>query len=227
MAGQPHTPTAIAAHAEGQEVNAELAMHLVRMIRPTRWSGDRERLALFVSALGRMLQAQPALRAMMTDAEYEEFAECQRRPTDGCCWPPRPTPQQPTAIVRLPLPAQTCCERLVQQAICEHPAALGPLCAPHTISLLQTEAQMGEGRVDLTFVAGGLLYVVELKAQRADHRVVGQIEKYGRAAGRRLHYGLYDDLRLWVIAPEFTADARVALGERGVRMAHLAAAVVC
>jgi len=83
------------------------------------------------------------------------------------------------------------------------------------------EAQAGEGRVDISFQSGRTVHAIELKIKKADHKVVGQIQKYMRHIGSRVHYNLFDHVAGWVVAPDFDPDAARELSEIGVRMVRM------
>jgi len=79
------------------------------------------------------------------------------------------------------------------------------------------EANSKYGRADIRVEGKKICHIIELKLNDADHKIVGQIMKYARAAGSKLHYGLYEDINMITVAKDYTESTLLDLKIIGVK----------
>jgi hypothetical protein len=80
------------------------------------------------------------------------------------------------------------------------------------------EAESRYGRADIRVEGKSICHIIELKLDEADHKIVGQVMKYARAAGSRLHYGLYEDINMITVAKSYTESAILDLRAIGAKI---------
>ena len=83
---------------------------------------------------------------------------------------------------------------------------------------ISSETNVKYGRVDIKAQGEKICHVIELKLKEADHKIVGQVMKYMRAAGSKLHYELYEDIQGITVAESYSESATLDLKSMGVKM---------
>jgi len=73
------------------------------------------------------------------------------------------------------------------------------------------------GRVDMVYKGNDTLYVVEVKKDRGEHDLIGQILKYDLYNKMRLHYGLYDRVVSATICHSYQEQVCEELKSYGIR----------
>lgn len=182
------------------------------------WLGDRKNLELYAGLLKSIVSQQPRAMEVIPEADRDRFLyvfDCFTNNIDPVPW--KQGPREPVRTVKVPEPLNEAhLQRMIAfdgllPAVCGHPDPV----------YIQLEASAGDGKVDISFLAGRTVHAVELKVSKADHRVVGQIQKYMRALGGQVHYNVYDNVAGWVVAPEFDPETARELSEIGVSMVRL------
>jgi len=195
--------------------------HLAKMVGCHLWTGNREKLEMCTGLLRSITTQQPKAMEVIPEADRDRFlyvVDCFVNGINPVPW--RPGPRDPVRTLRIDEYPED--EAALQRIIAYDDKKLVTICdllEPPTC--VRTEAQAGEGRVDITFQAGRTVHAIELKVKKADHRVVGQIQKYMRHIGSIVHYNLFDHVVGWVVAPDFDPDAARELSEIGVQMVKL------
>lgn len=195
--------------------------HLAKMVGCHLWTGNREQLQMYTSLLRSIVSQQPKAMEVIPEVDRERFlyvVDCFVNKINPVPW--RPGPREPVRTIRMEeVPAD---ESALQKAIAFDDKKLVTICnLLEEPTRVMIEAEAGEGRVDICFQSGRTIHAIELKMRKADHRVVGQIQKYMRHIGSKVHYNLYDHVAGWVVAPDFDPDAAKELSEIGVRMVRL------
>jgi hypothetical protein len=195
--------------------------HLAKMVSCHLWTGNREQLEMYTGLLRSIVTQQPKALEIIPEVDRERFlyvVDCFTNNINPTPW--KPGPREPVRSVKVDILPDD--EAALQKLIAFDNEKLVTICDlieyPTYVSM---EAQAGEGRVDISFMAGRTVHAVELKMKKADHRVVGQIQKYMRHIGSKVHYNLYDHVAGWVVSPDFDPDAARELSEIGVRMVRL------
>lgn len=83
--------------------------------------------------------------------------------------------------------------------------------------IVSSEMKVRYGRADIMARGPKTCHVIELKLKEADHRIVGQIMKYMRSVGGKLHYGLYEQINGITLAQGYTENALIDLKTIGVK----------
>lgn len=194
--------------------------HLAKMVSTYLWLGDRNGLEMYVGLLRSIVTQQPKAMEVIPKTDRDRFlyvVDCFTNGIQPIPW--KPGPRDPVKTLRLEKKPES--EADLQKTIAFDQDKLVTICDHLEPRYVQLEATAGDGRVDISFLAGRTAHAVELKITRADHRVVGQIQKYMRALGSQIHYNIYDHVSGWVVAPDFEADAALELSDIGVGMIRL------
>ena len=83
--------------------------------------------------------------------------------------------------------------------------------------IITCEKNLKYGRADLVARGDKTCYAIELKLKEANHKIVGQIMKYMRSIGGKIHYGLYEDVQGITIAKGYSENALLDLKTLGVK----------
>lgn len=83
--------------------------------------------------------------------------------------------------------------------------------------VISSEVNMKLGRADIKAQGEKICHVIELKLNEASHKIVGQIMKYMRSVGSKLHYGLYEDVKGITVAKSYSESALLDLQMMGIR----------
>lgn len=176
---------------------------------------------MYTGLLHSIVTQQPKALEVIGEVDRERFTyvvDCFKNRINPVPW--KPGPRDPVRSVKIDTsPAD---EAALQKLIAFDHTKLVAICDLKEEPVgVMIEAQAGDGRVDISFQSGRTAHAVELKNKKADHAVVGQIQKYMRHIGSKVHFNLYDHVAGWVVAPDFDPDAARELSEIGVRMVRL------
>ncbi len=80
------------------------------------------------------------------------------------------------------------------------------------------ELNVKYGRIDIQARGEKICHVIEIKLKLADHKIVGQMMKYARSAGSKLHYGLYDEINLITVAEDYDNSTILDLKAIGTKI---------
>ena len=69
--------------------------------------------------------------------------------------------------------------------------------------IISNEVNTKNGRIDIKAQGKEFCHIIELKLKNADHKIVGQLMKYARIAGSKLHQGLYEEINLISVAESY------------------------
>ena len=69
--------------------------------------------------------------------------------------------------------------------------------------LIDNQVQTNYGKVDILAQDDRTLYIIELKKDIADHKIIGQLIKYSNHFQKRLIYNLYDHVKVITIAGDY------------------------
>lgn len=109
-------------------------------------------------------------------------------------------------------------EKQMTAKMIANPEPLKKLLGFETIVDKTTEMIMAEfGKCDLVIRTDSELYVIEVKDETADHKVVGQIMKYINGGILLMKSSAYQWVNGVVVAPGYTSDALVALRSINVK----------
>lgn len=195
--------------------------HLAKMVGSYLWLGDQHQLRFYHGLLKSIITQQPRAMEVISIPDRDRFlyvTDCFLNDIHPVPW--KPGSSQPTGYVEIDEDWET--EADLQRLIAYNDLRLQQICCidkqPQHVLV---EAKAGSGRADISFQVDRTLHIVELKKEKADHKVVGQVQKYMRHGGGLLHYGLYDDVVGWVVAPDFDDEAARELGDLGVGMVRI------
>lgn len=109
-------------------------------------------------------------------------------------------------------------EKQIARIIIKKPSVIIKTLGLSEISDISTEWLLDEyGRCDLVIRDKDALYVIEIKDETADHKIVGQAIKYVHGAIRIMkNCSLYNSVTGVVIAPSYTKDTIIQLKTKGV-----------
>lgn len=83
--------------------------------------------------------------------------------------------------------------------------------------IISSEMKTRYGRIDIKAQSKKTCHAIELKLNKADHKIVGQIMKYMRNLGSKLHLGLYEDVEGITVAESYSENALKDLKLLGVK----------
>lgn len=195
-------------------------MHLCLMAQAWLWRGNLEKVRLYTSSFGRCVDNRPWILEALPEPHRGRILAIGAVLAESL----EPVPWNPADAAAGSLWLDGLDGYQEERSVVEHFLAGGYLARmlggePERVAV---ESEVMWGRSDLRVWTGRQMHLIEFKSAPADHKVVGQIEKYMRSAGGNIHHGLYDDVIGWVLAPGFAPDTQVALRSMGVRAVSLA-----
>lgn len=193
--------------------------HVQKMIVSHLWLGNIDSIKLYTEILNKTITEAPWLRDISNHPfsdKVKYVIRCLDAGITPIPWMPSDENWSGSIII-----AGAKTEADVVQRMIGDESLLNPISLGEIVRCLVTECPTGGGRADMKFQVGTTLHVVEVKATTADHRVVGQIQKYLRDIGGKLHWGIYNEVVGWVVAPDITKQARLELKICGVKMIKL------
>lgn len=201
---------------EPKEIN-----HLARMTSCHLWRGDEVGLRMYVGMLDEVVAEHPLFIREIDQPFLDNYLRASKSLKDG----KMPTPWVPheykdPGILKIRL-SESPSEREIVQSFVSDDEAIDVITAGDRNRLINVEARANPGRIDVEIRCGRFAHALEFKEGRAEHDVVGQIQKYMRHLGSFIHYGLYDYVCGWVVAREFERNVELELRQLGVRMMRL------
>jgi hypothetical protein len=74
----------------------------------------------------------------------------------------------------------------------------------YNMKLYDIQYQTQYGRIDLLAKSDRIIYIIELKKDVANHKIIGQVLKYALYFQKRLIYNLYDEVKVITIAGNYS-----------------------
>jgi hypothetical protein len=215
---QVENGTRIKLHNQGF-YTPDMVRHVSRMLGTYLWLGDMNNVRTFAALAKEILSAAPRLAEYIDAIDMQRLlyvCDCLDEERNPVPWKSGPKENTASIMVPLDMPGEPS-EKDLQRILLANISIIGALVGGD-VEYVVSEAPVESGRIDIFFRSGRRMHVMELKIGQADHRVIGQVQKYMRDAGSKIHYRLYDDVIGWVLARDFTDDARRELSLIGVRM---------
>ena len=194
----------------------QLAPYMAKMIHSYLWMENIPKVREYSSYLKSILSRRPRSIACIPEHHLRRYMQVVTCLEDGI--DPKPwRMHNKRSHGHIHIDQKISSEYDIQKHLLNHPELFQSL-SGSTPGLIRSEQRVGHGQTDIDFVVNQTAHVFELKFQEADHKVVGQIEKYMRSIGAQIHYEIFHDVIGWVIAPSFSEETVVSLKSIGVRM---------
>jgi hypothetical protein len=108
-------------------------------------------------------------------------------------------------------------EKEIRERILKDPSILEGILGPIERKSFYKEKDFEEyGKCDLYCLGSDTAFPIEIKDEIADHKVIGQIQKYIKGSIVYMRHGGYNWIQGVVIAPTFNPDAVVELTNQGI-----------
>lgn len=197
------------------------------------WIGDLQNIKSYMSMLGSILKVKPNLWGVISEKEKARIKLIGTSLKAGF------TPN-PWGLSRIPEADETpeykeikmcfdtesnedesikiSTEKELQKILYSTYEAMEHLTGDKSKLIIQSEMNVKYGRIDIQARGMNICHVIEIKLKTANHKIVGQIMKYARSAGSKLHYGLYEDVNMITVAEDYDESTILDLKAIGAKV---------
>ena len=208
-------------NAEQRFDTADDIRHISSMISSYLWLGDIEKLKLYLGIFHREIENKPMLLHFVSDKDRKRIESSQRSFDEGKI--PNPwgcdtmsNSSLMNTMIESVGDGDVVKEADLQKILSHASKSIMWMTGETKNPILTSEQHVSSGRIDLKAVGENTCHLIELKRGRANHMVVGQIMKYMRDIGGKLHHRLYDDVKGYTVAREYTGSALLDLKMLGI-----------